>query len=74
MTRDDYVESKRREYLEALHQQQQQLEYEHAVAFENQRYRAQLAALAEREALRNRGSPINPTAINNHIFQPSKSL
>ena len=54
---DDYVEAKRRGYLEALHQQQQHREYERAVALENQRHRAQLAALAEREALRKRGSP-----------------
>ena len=58
----DYVETKRREYLEALyHQQQQQQqqhrEYERAVALENQRHRAQLAALAEREALRKQGPP-----------------
>ena len=56
---DDYVETKRREYLSALHEQQQQQhrEYERAVALENQRHRAQLSAHAEREALRNRHSP-----------------
>ena len=59
---DDYVETKRREYLEALHQQQRYREYERAVALENQRHRAQLAALAEREALRKRGSFHQPAA------------
>jgi len=54
---DDFVEATRRGYLEALHQQQQLREYEHAVALENQHHRAQLAALAEREVLRKRRSP-----------------
>jgi len=54
---DDYVEAKRRGYIEALHKQQQHREYERALALENQRHRSQLAALAEREALRKRGSP-----------------
>jgi hypothetical protein len=54
---DDYVESKHCGYLEALHQQQQHRQYQRAVALENQRHRAQLAALAEREVLRKRGSP-----------------
>jgi len=60
---DDYVETKRREYLEALHQQQQHCEYERAVALENQRHRAQLAALAEREVLRKQGSPHQPRPL-----------
>ena|SRR5258706_2072140 len=55
--RDNYVETKRCEYLEALHQNQQQREYKHAVALEDQRHCAQLTALAEREAFRNRRSP-----------------
>jgi len=63
---DDYVGTKRREYLEALHQQQQQHEYEHTVALENQCHRAQLAALAEREALRKRGSRYQPCSLCNY--------
>ena len=58
--RDDYVKTKRREYLEALHQYQKHCEYEHAVALENQRHRAQLTALAEREVFRNRRSSYQP--------------
>jgi hypothetical protein len=57
-----YVETKRREYLEALQQQQRHREYERAVALEKQRHRAQLAALAEREALRKRGPFHQPAA------------
>lgn len=61
--RDDYVETKRREYLDALHQHQEYREYEHAVALENQRHRAQLTALAEREVFRNRRSPYQPRPL-----------
>ena len=63
---DDYVETKRREYREALHHQHHQCEYERAVALENQRHRAQLAALAEREALRKRGSRYRPRSSYVH--------
>ena len=62
----DYVETKRREYLEALHHQHYQCEYERAVALESQRHRAQLAALAEREALRKRGSHYQPRSSYVH--------
>jgi hypothetical protein len=63
---DDYVESKHRGYLEALHQQQQHRGYQRAVALENQRHRAQLVTLAEREALRKRGSPHQTHPLYGH--------
>jgi len=50
---DAYVERKRREYLAALEQQQQERRtYEQAVEAEEERHRARLAALAQREQMR----------------------
>jgi len=47
-----YVEGKRREYLAALQQQQGRHAYERAVAAEEERHRARLIALAQRECMR----------------------
>jgi len=75
---DAYVETKRREYVAALQRQQQRLAYEQAVAAEEERHRARLAALAQQEricrhathhqslpphALRCAGPPYAPTNI-----------
>jgi len=48
---DAYLETKRREYVAAL-QQQQRLAYEREVAAEEERHRARLAALAQQERMR----------------------
>ena len=49
---DAYLETKRREYVAALQQQQQRLDYERAVEAEEERHRARLAALAQQERMR----------------------
>ena len=73
---DDSVESKRREYLEALHRQQQSREYQYAVALENQCHRAQLTVLAKCGVLRKRVSTyqLHPfSALDNSFHDPGRA-
>lgn len=51
-----YLEAKRQEYIAALEQQRQRRDYERALALEEQRHRATLAALSQHEALRRQAS------------------